>query len=130
MLSKIKSVYLVWNCKLPPKSHGNRRFHIHVIRYWNILPGPGSVADLCLHNHISTLVSGEVHVIDQSKPNVIEHLDISGKLFTLTYPDRSAVEIQYAAVFTESILPPIQCTCSIYCQFSIQGMSSDCRIIK
>ncbi len=32
--------------------------------------------------------------------------------------DRSAVEIQYAAVYTESILPSIQCTWSIYCQFS------------
>ncbi len=35
------------------------------------------------------------------------------------HPDRSAVEIQYAAVYTEGILPSIQCTCSIYCQFSI-----------
>ncbi len=31
-----------------------------------------------------------------------------------SYPDQSAVEIQYAAVYTEGILPSIQCTCSIY----------------
>ena len=36
-----------------------------------------------------------------------------------TGPDRSAVDIQYAAVYTEGILPSIQCTCSIYWQFSI-----------
>ncbi len=36
-----------------------------------------------------------------------------------TSPDQSAVEIQYAAVYTEGILPSIQCTCSIYCQISI-----------
>ncbi len=28
-------------------------------------------------------------------------------------PDRSEVEIQYAAVYTEGILPSIQCTCSV-----------------
>ncbi len=32
---------------------------------------------------------------------------------------QTEVEIQYAAVYTECILPLIQCTCSIYCQFSL-----------
>ncbi len=42
---------------------------------------------------------------------------------SLRYPDRSAVEIQYATVYTEGILSSIQCTCSIYWQFSIQYMT-------
>ncbi len=44
-------------------------------------------------------------------------LQLSSKL-PFALPDRSAVEIQYAAVYTEGILPSIQCTCSIYWQFS------------
>ena len=58
------------------------------------------------------------------------------------YPDQSAVEIQYAAVYTEGILPSIQCTWqgwhigsryanpgtwSIYCQFSIPYTAVYCR---
>ncbi len=35
-------------------------------------------------------------------------------------PDQSAVQIQYASVYTEVILLLIQCTCSVYCLCSIR----------
>ena len=122
------SVHIVWwpgtrviLCLGPDIITGLWACHLHTVSGRATEPGPETTPAVI---HIGGQCWGaRLWKINREKRFIVYslHTNLEAKesngnseILVVGNPDQSAVEIQYATVYTEGRLPSIRCTCSIY----------------